>query len=583
MKQPLPYWFLCLPLALLSWSCSEKKATPSRKALNEMNLKAGKVIICGLPDAQFGTVRFPIACPGPAQESFGLGLKLLHSFEYEEAEKVFAGIIRTQPTCAMAYWGVAMSNFHPLWAPPTEAELQKGAKAVAIARALPQLPAREADYLATIAAFYQDWPTVDHRTRCLRFEQATEQLAQKYPDDKEATVFYALALTAAAAPTDTTFTKQKKAGRILAALYPDNLNHPGIVHYLIHAYDTPTLAVRALPAARRYAAVAPSSAHAQHMPSHIFTRLGLWTENIESNLASVAAAQCYAQQAGIKGHWDEELHGLDYLMYAYLQKGENRLARQQWDYLQTIQQVEPLTFKVAYSFAAIPARYLLENRNWPEAATLQSHATDFPWEKFPWQKAIIHFARLMGAAHTHNRPAAQAEVQELRRLQALLLQQKDAYKATQVEIQLTSGLAWLDMQDGKPEQALRRMRAAADLEDRTEKPPVTPGEVLPARELLGDMLLQLHRPNEALAAYEEDLRRHPNRFNGLYGAGLAAGQIGNEAKANRYYQQLLTQASGSTRPELSAARRFLAVHSQPTAASDSPVRYTSYAAHPASR
>jgi len=561
MKNTLFLSSLALYLSMLGLcsACNAKKAPPSDKTLGELNLKTGSPILCGIPEQQLGSVRFPIACGPKNQEAFTLGLKLLHSFEYEEAEKEFAAILRRQPDCVMAYWGVAMSNFHPLWTPPSEPELRKGAKAVALAQPLAPPGSREAAYLGAVAAFYQDWATVDHRSRCLRFEEASRTLSRSYPDDKEAAAFYALALTAAADPADTTFTKQKKAGALLTALYPNNPDHPGIVHYIIHAYDAPPLAKLALPAARRYAAVAPSSAHALHMPSHIFTRLGLWDECTASNLASVASAQCYAQQAGMKGHWDEELHGLDYLTYAYLQKGDNRLAQQQWHYLDTITAVQPVTFKVAYSFAAIPARYLLENRRWTEAAALQSRQSLFSWENFPWQKAITHFTRLMGAVHTGNAGAAQTELRELRRLHAVLVQQKDSYKATQVQIQLTTAQAWMLLQQGQLQAAQQLMTTAADLEDRTEKHPVTPCEVVPARELLGDMLLQVKQPARALAAYEADLVKHPNRFNGLYGAATAAQQAHDSTKAGRYYRQLLAIAQPrSPRPELKAARLFLA-------------------------
>lgn len=551
-----------LVLSLLCCSCQQKKAAPSRQALNELNLRSGQLITCGPPNQQLGSLTFPIACRAETQADFSLGLKLLHSFEYEEAEKVFAAIIRQQPTCPMAYWGVAMSTFHPLWTPPSEAELQKGANALAIAQALPPSSPKEAAYIAALAAFYQEWKTVGHRPRCLRFAQAMEKLAARYPDDPEATILYALALTAAADPADKTFAQLKKAGALLTALAPKYPNHPGIIHYLIHAYDVPALASMALPAARKYASVAPSSAHALHMPSHIFTRLGLWNEAVASNLGSVAAAQCYAEQAGLKGHWDEELHGLDYLMYAYLQQGDNLRARQQWTYLQSITAVEPTTFKVAYAYAAIPARYVLENRQWQQAAALELPSGPVPWEQFPWQQAIHHFTRLLGAVHTDNRAAAQAEWQALQRLETILTQQKDAYKAQQVHVQVTMGAAWMRWQEGKREEAEALMRRAAALEDSTEKHPVTPSEVLPARELLGDMLLAMNHPGEALAAYEANLQKHPNRFNGLYGAGLAAERAGNMGKARRYYQQLLSVAAASaTRPEITEARRFL--QSQP--------------------
>ena len=351
-------------LLMISVSCREKNAVPLKAMIKEINLKRGEVISCGPENNQFGTVDFEISCTGKIKEDFNLAIKLLHSFEYDEAEKVFAKIIDEEPQCAMAYWGVAMSNFHALWTPPSEPELKKGFKVIEIAKSIEQKSQREADYINAISSFYTDWDKLDHHTRCTRFEKSMENIYTKYPNDKEAAIFYALSMDAAADPTDKTFQKQKKAGSILESLYPDQPNHPGIIHYIIHTYDYPGLAELALPAARRYASVAPSSAHALHMPSHIFTRLGLWDEDIKSNLASVSSAQCYAKAAGINGHWDEELHGLDYLVYAYLQKGENDLAKEQLEYLKTINEIEPLDFKVAYALAAIPSRYLLENKMW---------------------------------------------------------------------------------------------------------------------------------------------------------------------------------------------------------------------------
>ena len=524
-----------------------------------LSLKRGQVITCGAGNQQLGSVRFPITGNQPAQEGFQLGLKLLHSFEYDEAEKVFAKIIDQQPQCAMAYWGVAMANFHPLWTPPSEPELKKGVKALALAQSITEKSARESAYLAALAVFYADWEKLDHYARCVRFEKAMEALHAQYPADKEAAIFYALALNAAAKPTDKEFKNQKKAGQLLAALYPNEPNHPGIIHYTIHTYDYPELATAALPAARKYAAVAPASAHALHMPSHIFARLGLWEECIKSNLASVASAQCYAQEAGLKGHWDEELHGLDYLMYGYLQRGENALAKKQLDYLQTVTTVSPQNFKVAYAFAAIPARYVLENKLWAQAATLQTHQQDFPWADFQWQKAIVHFTRLLGLAHTGKVAAAKTELAELQGIQRGLVAQKDAYKASQVEVQVKASEAWIQLQEGQAPEALNLMMQAANLEDSTGKHPVTPSEVLPARELLGDMLMRLNKPKQALVAYEASLLKHPNRFNGLYGAGQAAEKSGDAAKAELYYRQLLAVANqaASNRPELLVAQRFL--------------------------
>ena len=543
-------------------SCRERNAAPSQAAITELSLKRGQVITCGAPDHKLGLVEFNTSCGSEAQASFNLALELLHSFEYDEAEKAFAAAIDKNPGCAMAYWGVAMANFHPLWTPPSELELKKGVKAVAIAQSIAKKTPREAAYIDAIAAFYNNWEHVDHRSRCIAFEKGMESVHAKYPSDNEATIFYALALTAAADPADKQFRSQRKAGHLLEALYPNEPNHPGIIHYIIHTYDYPELAALALPAARKYAAVAPSSAHALHMPSHIFTRLGLWDECISSNLASVASAQCYAQQAGIEGHWDEELHGLDYLTYAYLQKGQNALARKQCEYLKTIKKVSPLNFKVAYAFASIPARYSLENRRWKEAAHLPIDSTTVPWHKFPWQEAILHFARLLGAVHISQLELAKAELVQLQDLHDRLVQEKDAYRANQVAIQLRAGEAWIHLLAGKNAEALVLMNQAADMEDQTEKHPVTPSEVIPARELLGDMLLQLHQPQQALEAYVASLRKHPNRFNGLYGAGAAAERAGNLEKARFYYQQLLkmADAANSDRPELYAARQYLTAH-----------------------
>jgi len=540
-------------------SCNGKHSTPSTETINTIGLKRGEIVLCGATDKQFGRVEFETSCTRKVKEDFNLAIELLHSFEYDEAEKVFAKIIDAEPDCAMAYWGVAMCNNHPLWSPPTEAELRKGAKSIAIAQSISQKSEREAAYIDAMASFYKDWDKADHHTRSVRLENGMEKIYRENPNDKEAAIFYALALDAAAEPSDKSYGNQKKAGAILTSLYPGRPDHPGIVHYIIHTYDYPELAVLGLPAARKYASVAPSSAHAQHMPSHIFTRLGLWDECINSNLTSVSYAKCYALRAGIKGNWDEELHGLDYLEYAYLQKADNKLAKEQCDYLKTIGKVYPVNFKDAYAFAAIPARYVLENKMWTDAAHLQLHPADFPWEKFPWQKAIVNFARALGFAHTGKIDSAKIELKNLQVLCDTLTKQKDLYKANQVKIQINMAQAWILYKEGKNDEALTTMIAAADMEDKTEKHPVTPGEVIPARELLGDMLLQMNQPGKALEAYEADLKTHPNRFNGLYGAGLAAEKLHDIKKANSSYRQLavVANAPGSNRPELAAARSFL--------------------------
>ena len=555
-------WLFCILSVAALISCNGNNSVPSKELINQIDLKRGNVISCGSPDKQFGSVDFEMTCNEKAKKDFNLAIELLHSFEYDESEKVFAKVIDETPECAMAYWGVAMCNFHPLWTPPTELELQKGSKAIGIANTISKKSERESAYINAISTFYQDWNKTDHHTRCINYEKAMGKIHTAYPDDKEAAIFYALSLDASANPNDKTYINQKKAGSILNALYPSEPNHPGIIHYIIHTYDYPGLAELALPAARKYAAVAPNSAHALHMPSHTFTRLGLWDECIKSNLASVASAKCYAEQSGIKGHWDEELHGMDYLMYSYLQKGENKLANEQLKYLETIHEVHPANFKVAYAFAAIPARFLLENKNWYRAATLQMAPANFSWLQFPWQESIIHFTRLLGAAHLGNIKNANIELEKLKLLHDTLEQQKDEYKSQQVAIQIKTGEAWIQFAKEKTTVALNLMKLAADMEDGTEKHPVTPGEVLPARELLGDMLLQINQYENALLAYEAVLQKYPNRFNSLYGAGLAAEKSEQKQKAVFYFKQLLTISDTlkSDRPELAATRNFLAMH-----------------------
>jgi len=546
-------FIFCLALA-----CNNKSSAPSKETISQVQLKTGPVINCGPPDKQFGSTSFANSCQPALQKDFNMAIALLHSFEYDEAEKVFAGIIDKDPACAMAFWGVAMCSFHALWTPPSDAELAKGARAIDIAAGIQPVSARETAYINALSAFYKDWQKADHRTRCLNYEKAMEQVHNSYPDDKEAAVFYALALDAAADPADKTFANQKKAGAILNALYPAEPNHPGIIHYIIHTYDYPGLATAALPAARKYAQVAPSSSHALHMPSHIFTRLGLWDECIQSNLAAVSSAQCYAKQAGLKAHWDEELHGIDYLVYAYLQKGNNELASHQRSYLLGMEKVKPVNFKVAYCFAAVPSRILLENHDWQGAAALVVNRPDLNWAKFPWQAAIIHFTRLLGAVHTGQHAVAEAAMSTLQQLHDTLLAQKDAYKANQVAIQIASGKAWISFMEGKKEAAIAGMLAAAGMEDATEKHPVTPGEVLPARELLADMYFAYKDYSNARSNYEAVLKKTPNRFNSLYGAGKSAEKLGDTKTAATFYQQLLKVAPNSDRPELAGVKQLVA-------------------------
>lgn len=551
-------FLLFLTPTILLLSCSGDNVVPSKETIDDLKLKRGEIILCGPPEREFGVVNFDIEGIEKVKADFNIAVALLHSFEYDESEKVFAKVIDESPGCVMAYWGVAMCNFHPLWEPPTAEELIKGSKAILIANSIKRCSKHDSVYINAVAAYYKDWAKTDSYTRCKRFEKAMKELYDQYPNDIEAAIFYALALDASADPLDKAYTHQKKAGEILNSLYKSAPNHPGIIHYIIHTYDYPGIAYLGLPAARRYAEVAPSSAHALHMPSHIFTRLGLWDESIQMNTRSVEAARCYAESAGIKGHWEEELHGLDYLIYAYLQKGDNQAAGEQLKYLATIRDVYHVNFKVAYTFAASPCRWALENKNWTEACRLPTEPTSFPWAQFPWQEAIIHFCRLLGFAHIGNGRAARMELSELDTLYNALKLENDLYKAKQVEIQITAGKSWIANMKGEKMEALRLMAQAADMEDSTSKHPVTPGEVLPARELYADLLSSMHQNQAAFKEYEEVLKKCPNRFNSLFGAALSAQRVSDFPNAIRFYQQLLAIASPqSNRPELNIAKLFL--------------------------
>ena len=506
-----------------------------------------------------GSVHFPISCSPTAQADFQRAVALLHSFWYEEALTAFTAITTAEPTCAMGYWGMAMSVYQPLWAPPSAAMLAKGSTAIAKGRGLNATP-REKDYIAALAAFYTDTGTLDHRARAAAYEKAMAQIHARYPDDREAAVFYALALDATAPSTDKTYANQKKAAAILEKVYAEQPNHPGVAHYLIHSYDYPPLAGQGLVPARGYAKIAPSVPHALHMPSHIFTRLGLWQESIDSNLASARAGKAYYARLGKDTVWDQTLHALDYVAYAYLQTGQDAKARAVVEDLRAMPKAEPENFAAAYAYAAIPARVALEQRRWSEAAALTPVSPTFPWDRFAWAQAITTFARALGAARSGDVPAARAEAAKLDGYRTALLAAKDTYWAGQVDVQRQAAAAWIARAEGKKDEAVTLMRAAATLEDSTEKHPVTPAPVVPARELLGDLLLDVNQPAQALLEFEASAGRDPNRLNGLLGAGRAAELSGDGAKARALYGRavaLCGQADGD-RPELRHAKAVLA-------------------------
>lgn len=546
-------------LIAIALGCSSKPGNEQiRDQISALDLTRGDIALCSSGKDEFGKVRIADGCSPETQEDFNLATALLHSFEYPEAEKVYARIMDKDPRCLMAYWGAAMCNFHPLWEPPSEKDLKKGEEIVTLARTLITDPAaREARYLETIAVIYDQWNTLDHKTRVGKFAAASEKLSVDFPGDNEAAIFNALAMRAAADPADKTFALQKRAGEILNAVLAKDPTHPGVAHYIIHVYDYPQLAEQGLRSAREYASLAAASAHAQHMPSHIFTRLGLWDESIESNSRSVDAAKCYAENIGIKGHWDEELHGLDYLMYAYLQKGDESNAARELQYFSSIKEVFPMDSKDAFSFGAVPARYAIERRDWRSAAALELLPASFAWDKYYWERSNTDFARLLGAVHQKDLTNARTCLKTLKNSYDRLNGNKESYKSNLVQIQVKAGEAWIRLAEGDKRQAIALMTEAADMEDATEKHPVSPGPIVPARELLGDMYMELGDAAHALEAYASALQRQPKRFNALNGAAEAAAKAGRAGEAKMYYNEMIAVARSSPRAELSKAVAYV--------------------------
>ncbi len=510
--------------------------------------------------AQIGEVNFPTSCSPDSQHRFNQAVWTLHSFWYEESLKQFTAIAEAEPNCAMAYWGMAMSQWYPLWFPPTPAMLKSGAAAVAKGLAVPPATERERAYLEAIGRFFDNSDTLDHRTRAVAYANAMEQLHAKYPDDREAGVFYALALDATWPPTDNTYANLKKAAGILETVWAEQPNHPGVVHYLIHSYDVPALAPQGLKAARVYAAIAPEVPHAQHMPSHIFTRLGLWQESIDSNLVGHRAAKAYAEKTYGPGGYDQEtVHTLDYLAYAYLQTAQDTAAKGVVDQIAALRSGPQINLPMAYAFAAIPARYALERRDWPAAAALQPTA-GIPWEKFPWAAAMTSFTRALGAARTGDLAGARTEIANLQRFKDKLAEAKNEYWANQVEVQRLGAAAVLAQVEGDVARALDLSRSAADLEGSMDKHPATPSAVFPARELRADLLLEQNDAAAALREYQAVLRTDPNRFRSLLGAGRAAKLAGDAPVADDSYRQLiaLSAKADTERPEVIEARQYLA-------------------------
>jgi hypothetical protein len=508
------------------------------------------------PAEKLGTVRFSTSCSPAAQLPFNRAVALLHSFQFAAAIDAFGTVLKTDSSCATAHWGIALSRWgNPFAAgirPPTQ--LQLGRDAVQRARAIGAKTERERAYIEAVARLFTDFEKVDQRARLLAYRDAMGDLSARHADDREASIFYALALAASEEPTDKTYSSRLKAGAILEKLFAKLPDHPGLAHYIIHSYDVPALADDALDAARRYSKIAPSAPHALHMPSHTFTRVGYWQESIDTNVASAAAARREASTA-------EELHAMDYQTYAYLQTAQDAAAKRVLDSLgEVASRFDPDAVGSAapgsagvFALAAIPARYAVERRAWAEAARLEARPS-----RFPYAEAMTYFARALGAAHTGDTATARSAVEALGQIRDRLTQAREDYWAEQVEIERQGAAAWLAWAEGRTSDALAGMGAAADREDRTDKNAVTPGPIAPARELLGDMLLEMKQPAQALREFEATLKKEPNRFRALHGAAQAARLAGNAALARRYNAQLLKVSERGDkpgRPELVAARR----------------------------
>jgi hypothetical protein len=507
-----------------------------------------------LTETQLGTVHFPISCAASVQHPFERGVALQHSFWYEEAEKEFLQIAKDDPNCAMAHWGVAMSIWHQLWNEPDAKVIARGLSEVRTAEKLSEkITPREKAYIAAIAAFYGSSEKLDHDARAKAYSDAMKKVYVSYPDDHEAAAFYALSLLASEPHHDATFANRKEAAAILEKLFAIEPDHPGVAHYLIHSYDKPQLAQLGIPAARRYAKVAPAAPHALHMPSHIFARVGLWQDDINSNLASIAATRkTAAMHMGGEGH---QFHAMDFLFYAYLQSGRESEARALMDEVNKMPEMHDM-YGVGFdphlaTEAHFAALYPLEMRDWATAAALTPVAVPGTAED-----SEAYWAKAIGAAHLHKPEEVRNDVVAIEAIHQKFLAANKKEFAEATENDLKQAQAWLAFAEGKYDDAVEALRPMADKEDALGDEP----QGIPTREMIAEMLLEAKRPQQALAEYQADLKFNPNRFNGLYGAARAAEAAGKQSDANEYYAMLLKSCEGgdSTRPELSRAKELLA-------------------------
>jgi tetratricopeptide (TPR) repeat protein len=502
----------------------------------------------GKPPEQLGKVSFANSCDPAVQADVRRGVALLHSFWFREGEKAFREVLERDPQCAIATWGIAANVIgNPYAAGPTSERAREAREAIARGRAIGTRTERERLFVEAVAQYYDRFDERSHGQRVKALADAFEKVAKRFPDDDEAQILYAVYLTATQELSDKTFAAALKAAAILEVQFKKHPDHPGAAHYLIHSYDYPRIAEKGLAAARRYAEIAPSAPHALHMPSHIFTRVGAWQESAAANERSAAVAKAESEPG-------DQLHALDYLAYAYLQMGRDGDARRVLDETRQLHGVNSDMRAAPYTLAAMAGRYAMERGAWQEAARLEPIAS-----RFPFVEAITRFARAVGAARSGDAAAAERDVQELAQVVEALKAGKEGHWVAEGEVQLASAAAWVAFAKGNRPEALTLMRRAADMEEKSENAPVTPGRIVPARELLGDMLLEAGRAGEALVEYERSQVHDPNRYRSLYGAGQAAAQSGNREKARHYFSKLNELAgSGSHRPEIEQARRYLA-------------------------
>ncbi|MGC1321611.1 MAG: hypothetical protein WA849_05485 [Candidatus Udaeobacter sp.] len=526
-----------------------------------------------------GKVTFPITCAPDVQSDFARGVALLHSFFYEEARRVFTSVAERDPKCAMAQWGIAMTWWHPIWTPPTPDEMRAGKAAIEKAMSMNAGSDRERGFITALNTYYNTPDSsstapvgqschgpVGPRDRVVAYEKAMRQLHEKYPEDFEVQTFYAFAVLATgyATPNDTSLSKQLEAAGILEKLWKENANHPGVVHYLIHSYDYPQFAQRGLTAAQTYNSIAPWVPHALHMPSHIFTRLGMWDESIAANRASAEASRAYAAMRHRDATEAEELHALDYMAYSYLQEAQDAEAKKIVDIAAKVKKTNPeLEFSAAYALAAIPTRYAFERNDWAAAANLS--IPNLPhWSSFPFMEALIEYGHALGRAHTGDLDGARKAIARMQQLRDATKDPKFDYFKSHLDLQMQAASAWVAAAEGKKNEAIDMLRRAADSEDILGKHPVSPGAFVPIREQLGTLLLEIRQPTEAQREFEAALKIYPGRFRDLYGAARAAELAGDHRGASRYYTKLAAQTSkaGGSRDELNHVREFLSAQAK---------------------